>query len=378
MTIRMSFALFVVASLWACGGDSVTTSEPPALERGLHEVGNLSKPRYWHAATLLQDGKVLIAGGYAELLPVLDAPPPPNTDIPRPMRHISAEIFDPETGVSTTTGDLTASRSEDHGILLSDGRVLIMPRHGHLPIEMYDSQSGRFDAVAMVPSNATIFTSTLLHDGKVFVTSVGHTGVFDPTTGTFPSIFAMDHPRIGHTATLLKDGRVLIVGGRIARRDGGSVGRNLIYNPSSEAFSEAGNLQFDRQFHEAVLLRDDRVLIIGGSNVAIRTSVQTAEIYDPESNMFSPAGVSTIDPMAALLLPSGRVMFINSHNGDIVLYNPDTHAFSPTGHSIGWRSSPTVTLLADGRVMIAGGSKDNGSGHTFKEEISDQILIFTP
>ncbi|MDE3258755.1 MAG: hypothetical protein OYM47_13040 [Gemmatimonadota bacterium] len=378
MTARILFALFIVSSFWACGSDSVTTSAPPALERGLHEVGNLSKPRYWHAATLLQDGKVLIAGGYAELLPVLDAPPPPNTAIPRPERHVSAELFDPVTGTTTPTGDMTVSRSGDHGIMLADGRVIIIPGSARLPIEMYDPESGRFDFVANVPGDVGIRTATLLPNGEVFLTSTVHAGVFDPDTGTFPAVFAMDQPRFGHTATLLKDGRVLIVGGKTVGRDAGLVGRNLIYDPSSEAFSEAGDLQIDRLNHKAVLLQDGGVLIIGGSDADFRKSVQTLEMYDPETNTFSPVGVSTIEPLAAWLLPSGRVMFIRSINGDIALYNPATHEFSPTGHSIGWRSSPTVTLLADGRVMIAGGSKDTGSGHTFKEEITDQILIFTP
>ena len=90
------------------------------------------------------------------------------------------------------------------------------------------------------------------------------------------------------------------------------VGRNLIYDPVSKSFSEAGDLQFDRTNHKAVLLQDGRVLIVGGTEADLRTSVQTAEIYDPETNTFSPAGVSTIDPGAALLLPSGRVFMIHT------------------------------------------------------------------
>ena len=106
--------------------------------------------------------------------------------------------------------------------------------------------------------------------------------------------------RIGHTATLLKDGRVLIVGGTtLLEGNAGLLGRNLIYDPSTEAFSEAGNLQFDRAHHKAVLLEDGRVLIIGGAAAGRGPFVQTAEIYDPEANTYSPAGVSTIDPSAA-------------------------------------------------------------------------------
>lgn len=377
MNTRFLFALLFLLGVWACGGDSVTTPEQPALERGLREVGTMTRPRSEHVATLLQDGKVLIAGGLEELPVVLEGPPPPNTDIPQPKRLISAEIFDPETGISTPTGDLAASRSEDHGILLPDGRVLIIPGNPGLPIERYDAHSGRFNPVAILPGRVGILTATLLPNGKVFLTSTLYAGVFDPTTGPFSPLFRMDPSRIGHTATLLKDGRVLIVGGQNVGGDAGLLGRNLIYDPSSEAFSDAGNLQFDRAHHKAVLLQDGRVLIAGGA-AGRGPFVQTAEIYDPQSNAFSPAGVSTIDPGAALLLPSGNVFLINSENGDIVLYDPATHAFSNTGYSISPRRSfATATLLEDGRVMVAGGVKWTDDNHDW-ESITDQIFIFTP
>ena len=173
---------------------------------------------------------------------------------------------------------------------------------------------------------------------------------------------------------------MLIVGG--GRRGIELLGRSLIYDPSSKAFSEAGDLQFDRVNHKAMLLQDGRVLIIGGK-AGTGPFVHTAEMYDPETNSFSPAGVSTIDPSAALLLPSGNVFLIRSINGDIVLYDPATHAFSPTGYSIApWRTLSSVTLLEDGRVMIAGGWKyrdsSTQSGDGQEREITDQVLIFTP
>ncbi|MCE2441399.1 MAG: hypothetical protein J4F39_18505 [Candidatus Latescibacteria bacterium] len=126
-----------------------------------------------------------------------------------------------------------------------------------------------------------------------------------------------------------------------------------------------------------MLLQDGRVLIVGGYGGNGRP-VQTAEIYDPETNTFSPAGTSGMDPLAALLLPSGRVFFIHRDNGSIALYNPDTRVISPTGHSIGpWRYGATVTLLDDGRVVIAGGLSWSDHGRS-PGSITDQILIFTP
>ena len=370
MTARIVIKLFVVASFCACGSDSVTA---PDLERGLHEVGNMTQPRSEHVAMLLQNGKVLIAGGNAEM------PPAEHGVLFMPNGLVSAEIFDPETGVSSPTGDLTASRWDDHGILLAEGRVLMISRFLRLPIEMYDPHSGRFDAVADAPWSNGARTATLLPNGEVLLigaSSAGRARVFDPASGTFSDTNAIDHPGYGHTATLLKDGRVLIVGG--ARRGIELTGRNLIYDPSSEAFSRAGDLQFDRAHHKAVLLQDGRVMIVGGQ-VGDGPHVPTTEIYDPETNTFSAAGTSAMNPLAALLLPSGRVFFIHYNNGNISLYNPDTQVFSPpTGHSIGpYRHGVTATLLDDGRVVIVGGLKWSDVNHSH-ESISDQIFIYTP
>ena len=373
VTAKIAIALIVVSSLWACGGDSVTTPGQPSFERGLHEVGTMTRPRDQHVATLLGNGKVLIAGGYKERVPDF---------FNDSNRHISAELFDPETGTTSPTGDMALGRNTDFGLLLPDSRVLIMPRYHDFPVEIYDPHSARFEVLAKIPWFPPIATANLLQSGKVFVTNLEHTAVFDPAAGSFASIVAMEKRRTGHTATLLKDGRVLIVGGSTGLNYE-LAGQNLIYDPSANAFTEAGHLKVDRWGHIAVLLQDGRVLIVSGHTGS--EPVNAAEMYDPETNTFSGAGTSAIRPSAALLLPSGRVFFIHGPTGNIVLYNPATHVFSPAGHSVGPSlGMPTVTLLADGRVMIAGGltykddSTQDGNPEGSGREITDQILIFTP
>lgn len=364
MNARFLFALFVVSSLSACGGDSVTTPEQPGLERGLHEVGIMTQPRIQHFATLMQNGTVLIGGGYKE---------------PLSTRRISAEIFDPLTGTSSPTGNMSVNRSTDKGILLADGRILIMPRYHDFPVEIYDPHSARFVSLAKIPWLPPITTANLLQSGRIFVTTQQHSALFDPAAGAFTSVVAMEETRKNHTSTLLKDGHVLIVGGSTGNNE--LTGRNLIYHPSSNGFTEAGRLQVDRWGHTAVLLHDGRVLILGGHTGSEQAIL--AEMYDTETDTFLPVGVAAISPLAALLLPSGRVLLIHVPNGNIVLYNPDTHVLSPTAYSIGpWRSGATVTLLEDNRVMIAGGWKYSDSvaqgGDDQKQEITDQVLIFTP
>lgn len=367
MSVRILFALLIVSTCWACGRDSVTS---PDLERGLHEVGIMTQPRIQHFATLMQDGRVLIAGGYKVGIRNL-------TDASN--RHNSAEIFDPLTGTSSPTGNMTVNRSTDKGFLLADGRVLIMPRYHDFPVEIYDPHSARFVSLAKIPWLPPITTANLLQSGRIFVTTQQHSALFDPAAGAFTSVVAMEKTRKNHTSTLLKDGHVLIVGGSTGNNE--LTGRNLIYHPSSNGFTEAGRLQVDRWGHTAVLLHDGRVLILGGHTGSEQAIL--AEMYDTETDTFSPVGVAAISPLAALLLPSGRVLLIHVPNGNIVLYNPDTHELSPTAYSIGpWRSGATVTLLEDNRVMIAGGWKyrdsSTQSGQGQEREMSDQILIFAP
>ncbi len=326
MTARILLALSIVSTFWACGGDSVTTSEPPSLERGLHEVGNLTQPRYQHVATLLPDGKVLIAGGYKEGRTNF-------TDVSN--RHISAEIFDPVTGISSPTGNMTVGRNTDHGVLLSDGRVLIMPRYHDFPVEIYDPHSARFESLAKIPWYPPISTVNLLQSGKVFVTTQAHSAVFGPAAGAFLSIVAMENTRINHSATLLKDGRVLIVGGSMGKNE--LTGRNLIYDPSSSAFTEAGHLQVDRSGHTAVFLKDGRVLIVERPYL-FRACKPCRDVRPRYKHVLAGRSVCNLACWLPCCCRQAEYSSSMCLTGNIVLYNPATRTFSPTGHSIGpWR-----------------------------------------
>jgi hypothetical protein len=165
-----------------------------------------------------------------------------------------------------------------------------------------------------------------------------------------------------HTATLLKDGRVLVVGGFRQVGQGTDVGTAEVWEPTTGSFSPAGSLLQPRHAHSATLLDDGRVLIVGGSSEAAG-GLPSAELWDPATGSFrgaTPPGSARIGHTATLL-PDGRVLIVGGGNGQRTavasaeLWDPATESFGPTGFLGEARSGHTATLLPDGRVLIVGG-----------------------
>jgi hypothetical protein len=171
-------------------------------------------------------------------------------------------------------------------------------------------------------------TATLLKDGKVLVTGgrdahgsiLATAELFDPATGRFAPAGRMKSARESHTATLLNDGRVLLIGGD----DGGvTLSTAELFDPSTGKFASAGRMEQAREFHTATLRNDGTVLVVGGNALISRTdggalaglageSTAAAELFDPSSGSFNAAGEMS-NPRAkhtATLLPDGRVIVI--------------------------------------------------------------------
>ena len=114
----------------------------------------------------------------------------------------------------------------------------------------------------------------------------------------------MTSARGAHTATLLRDGRVLIIGGASDQTNAGS-NTAEIYDPHTSSFVAAGSMELARRLHTATLLPNGTVLVVGGGSKA-------AEIYDPATNSFSPAGITESDRSghSATLLQNGKVIVV--------------------------------------------------------------------
>jgi WD40 repeat protein len=168
-------------------------------------TGSLHTPRYSRTETLLENGTVLIAGGFAS------AAGPEYGDT-----FNTAELYDPDTGAWRFTGNLKDSRGAHTATLLPNGQVLVAGGYVDdllYSAELYDPQTGTWSLTGSLNTGIYLHTATLLPDGKVLVVGGITSELYDPSTGAWSLTSNPNTPRSSHTVTLLSNGNVLIVGG---------------------------------------------------------------------------------------------------------------------------------------------------------------------
>ena len=254
-------------------GNPVAPAEVYDPARGsFTQTGSMVHPRTGYTATLLPDGRVLFVGGT----------PSQNSSLPIGV----AELYDPVTGKFTASGSLGEARSAHTGTLLPNGLVLIVggdvgavsvdPR-ATSSAELYDPSAGTFRPTGSMAQARDYFTATLLSDGRVLVMGGGPAELYDPVTGKFGRAPAPSLGLYGHTATLLSDGRVLVA------EDGRAVGTYQVYDPATGTASGTGPFIEPRSGYTATPLSDGRVLIAGGtvSGTDTPAAQAAAELYVP-------------------------------------------------------------------------------------------------
>jgi len=236
--------------------------------------------------------------------------------------------------------------------------------------ELYDPATGKFTSAGKMVTPRSGHVATLLNNGKVLLAGGVGTGwtfladaeLFDPNTNTFTATGGMTTARESHTATLLKDGRVLITGGHKDRRANITIYTSAeIYNPASGTFTAAGNLTVKRHKHDATLLADGRVLIVGGSDERDSNGAyRNAEVFDPANGSFRAVKNKMNAPRyklqgTTILLKNGKVLIAGGANRAEV-FDPATNTFSFAQGDMGTELLfSTATLLNNGQVLITGG-----------------------
>ena len=328
----------------------------------------LPQAKWGSGSCVLPDGRVMVVGG--------------TTGSSSNQAVATAAIFDPATGRWTVLTPMLQPRAYPMAVTMTDGSVLVAggSRSGQ-PLdtaERYIPATGAWVAAGRLNLPRTEGTLTLLGDGRVLAVGGGIEGspswiatasaeIFDPATVMWTLTAPMSVARGRHTATLLRDGEVLVTGGATTYHGpvGSVTSTAEIYNPKSGTWHAAGRMSKPRYVHDAVLLKDGRVLVAGGwySTSNSDPSHASADIYDPATNSWKATGPMTTSRAQFGMVPllDGRVLAVGGADPTYKLqtsselYDPAKGVWKATGGlalTIMW---PSVQTLADGRVLIAGG-----------------------
>lgn len=324
---------------------------------GWYLVDSLNEGRYSHSAIQLEDGNVLIVGGAG------------------PEDARVCEIYD----VNENSWRITASTKFNRGytslVMLDSKKILSVGSPATKICEIYDPEIDKWEITDSLKIGrvGSLHKLTKLFDGRILLTG-GRTNdyinpvkeilnsyeIYDEIIGKWITEDTMNIRRSSHTATLLKDGRVLVTGG-----EGISLELLVsceIYNPVSDKWAEVAPMNVARAYHQAILLSTGKILVIGGESNHDLLGKRSCELYDPEQNKwdFVESIQSTHTHEAAFLLNDrDLLLFGTNDNQELVWEIYDVLEFRSKYLSYekdsNWSSNKIQ--LKDDRILISGGVK---------------------
>lgn len=315
-------------------------------------TASMSFFRYDHVATLLQDGRVLVVGGSGG----------------GPGQ--STTLYNPTTNTWSNTGSTALYYNGGHSAtLLPDGRVFVTgASYSERGSDIYDPMAGTWSAGPVGSVARHRHSATLLANGKVLIAGGGTddygyypqstASLYDPATNTLAVTGSMTTARSYHSATLLPNGKVVVMGGIAAA--GGVLTSIEIYDPASGTWStSAATLATPRKAHTSILLPDGRVMVAAGTDSS-GAAISTVEIFSSTSPGWSGTGSmgAVRSQTQAVTLPDGKVLVPGGYNGGALstaeVYNPAAGTWGSAGTMVSPHSEGTVTLMPNGKVLVAG------------------------
>lgn len=331
--------------------ETLGLATPVVVDPGWSSTGTMAMARSHHTATLLPTGKVLVAGGF-------DA-----------NALTSAELYDPATGTWAATAPMGATRYQHTATLLPTGEVLVAGG-GPRSAELYDPTTGTWHWSTKMTAVRFGHTATLMNTGQVLIAGgfdpgasggtayLSSSEIYDPLTDTFTANYGLGAPRYNHTATLLSNGDVVVLGGS----DGTSVlDTALLWRPSSGPgwHSLGTRLVTARAGHTATLTPWGQILVAGGRD-ATGAPLASAELCSAVGLACTPtASMATArEGHTATLTLSGAVVVAG---GKSAAASTSTEVYQSGSWTSGGalataRSGHTATELPSGGVLLTGGT----------------------
>jgi N-acetylneuraminic acid mutarotase len=329
------------------------------------------RPHDSHITVVLKDGRLLVVGLKAELYDPL------------------ANSWSPTGNQGIGRSQQTATLLGDGRVLVAGGIDGTTGRS--VPnAELYDPKTNAWSPAASMAGRRYAHTATLLKDGRVLIVGgtrsavdLDSTEIYDPTADRWSPGPTLPTPRSGHSASILADGRVLLAGGEDGT--GPTLASALFFDPTASRWSSTNQMTTGRHSFAMMPLKDGRVMAVAGLPGPGPQPGFAAEIFDPARDRWSVAGSDT-QPLLTYGLASARLedgrVFVSggpsqTYMGDALdtgfLYDPTTDRWFTTNPMKQGRVDPTASLLPDGRVLVAGGRTAQTNGTPL-----DTTEIFDP
>lgn len=333
---------------------------------------NYPQGRTSHQSALLENGLVLIVGGYQPLFAGQSE---------NPSELVS--IYDTVNGGWQNVGTITPPQFSHNMIILPDQRVVVLGSWddsnnvaGITEITINSASQASIIRVGALPSGygTGSNSATLLADGRILIAggysipndaSLNNSLIYNPADQSMTPVSNMNFPRNNHAAVLLDDGRVLVIGGNSESASA------EVYDPQTDTWELTGEMVAVRAYPDAVKLVNGYVFVTGGISQETYTGVNLAtvaitEIYDPATNEWQSVTPALSDKFSqnVLLLEDGRVLVLNGFDRTGAEYKAITKVEIYDSNADSWTSTApmpvvayyhTAHVLADGSVIVIGG-----------------------